>query len=135
MLIENKFIYISLPRRGSTSFHYSCLLYNFDVKSTESSWEIENSKIDFTSIDDSDIMNYIAHGHEPLKELQRKFGNEYPIIAVNRDRHDGFYSLLKHIIFDLNRAGFNNISDHFSNLSSGRYFNSIFACFSVIFLS
>ena len=100
MLIEDKFIYVSLPRRGSTSFHYSCILHNLEVQ-TINDYNSINSKIDFTSINDSDIMNYIAHGHEPLNELQKKFGNHYAIIAVNRDRYEVFYSLLKHSIFDL----------------------------------
>ena len=106
MLIEDKFIYVSLPRRGSTSFHYSCILHNFDIKPLQPHWEIHNSQIDFTSINECDIMNYIGHGHEPLNDLQKKFGNHYPIIAVNRDRHDAFYSLFKQIIFDLERVVF-----------------------------
>jgi hypothetical protein len=122
MLIENKFIYVSLPRRGSTSFHYSCILHNFEIKNTEPRWGVENSKIDFNNINESDIMNYIAHGHEPLNELQNKFGNDYPIIAVNRDRYSSFYSLLQHVVFDLERAGFNKVSQHFSNLSSNDLF-------------
>ena len=62
MLIEDKFIYVSLPRRGSTSFHYSCILHNFDIKLWQSHVEIQNSKIDFTSINDSDIMkDYNLH--------------------------------------------------------------------------
>jgi hypothetical protein len=122
MLIDNKFIYVSLPRRGSTSFHYSCILHNFEIKSTEPNWEIENSKIDFNNINESDIMNYIAHGHEPLNEIYRKFGFNFPVIAVNRNRHNTFYSLFKHAIFDLERAGFNKVSQHFSNLSSNDLF-------------
>ena len=122
MLVEDKFYYISLPRRGSTSFHYSCLVSNFDIKSTEEYWNIENYKIDWNEIDELDIMNTISHGHEPIIELQKKFGDKYPIIAVHRDRHEGFYSLFKHIIFDLKRAGFTKISEHFSNLTSDNLF-------------
>jgi hypothetical protein len=121
MLVEDKFIYVSLPRRGSTSFHYSCILHNFEIQ-TINDYNSINSKIDFTSINDSDIMNYIAHGHEPLNELQKKFGNHYAIIAVNRDRYEVFYSLLKHSIFDLKRAGFDKIANHFSNLSYDELF-------------
>lgn len=122
MLVENKFIYISLPRRGSTSFHYSCLLNDFDIKNTGDYSDIENSKIDFKNIDESNIMDHIVHGHVPLTELQEKFGTSYPIIAVYRDRHETFYSLFKHVIFDLKRVGFSNISDHFANLSANELF-------------
>jgi hypothetical protein len=122
MLVENKFLFVSLPRRGSTSFHYSCLLHDFDLKFLGSNYETKNSKIDFNLVKDSDIMNHILHGHEPLSELQKKFGNNYPIIAVNRDRHSTFYSLFKHVIFHLNQSGFNKISEHFSSLSSDELF-------------
>lgn len=122
MIIEDKFIYISLPRRGSTSFHYSCILSNFRIKNIDTFFENGNSKIDFNSIDVSNIMDYIYHGHEPLNEIQQKFGNSYPIIAVNRDRHEVFYSLLKHIIFDIKRAGFDDIANHFSKLTTDELF-------------
>jgi hypothetical protein len=117
MLIDNKFIYLSLPRRGSTSFHYSCILNGLSIETLNEYWNEHNSKIDFTSIDEKDIMNYIEHGHEPLIELGKKFGYEYPIIAVKRDRHEAFYSLYKHILFDLHRAGADKVYEHFKNIS------------------
>lgn len=117
MLIEDKFIYISLPRRGSTSFHYSCILNNFNIKTLDDTWSNNNSKIDFNSISESEIMNYITHGHEPLFALQKKFGTQYPVISVKRDRHEAFYSLYKHLLFDLNRGGFVKVYEHFKNIN------------------
>lgn len=122
MLIDNKFIYVNLPRCGSTSFHYSCILSGFDIKNTSNIWNSENSKIDFTKIEESDIMNSIHHGHESLSQLKVKFGNEYPIIAVNRDRHETFYSLFKHVVFDIHRAGFGDLSNWLSNLTLDELF-------------
>lgn len=122
MLIENKFIYISLPRRGSTSFHYSCILNGLSVETIKESWNSFNSKIDFTNIDESTIMDYIQHGHEPLIDLGKKFGFEYPIIAVKRDRHETFYSLYKHILFDLKRAGANDVYEYFKNITLDELF-------------
>jgi len=122
MLIDDKFIYVSLPRRGSTSFHYSCILSNFNIKTLDTNWSDSNSKIDFTSINESDIMNYITHGHEPLTELYKKFGMAYPVIAVKRDRYDAFYSLYKHLLFDLKRAGFIKVFEHFKNINSDGLF-------------
>jgi hypothetical protein len=115
MLIDNKFLYISLPRCGSTSFHYSCILNELDIKSLESRIDFYNSKIDFNSVDESSIMNLIEHGHTPLIELQKKFGCDLPIIAVRRNKYERFYSLYKHIIFELDRIGFNNLSYKFLN--------------------
>jgi hypothetical protein len=106
MLVDKKFIYISLPRCGSTSFHYSCLLHNLSVQNLPASidWEVNNKQIDLENIDENNIMDVISHGHERLSDLQNYFGNEYPVIAVNRERHERFYSLYKHIIFEFYRS-------------------------------
>ncbi len=117
MLIEDKFIYVSLPRRGSTSFHYSCILNGLDIKTLNYENILKNSKIDFKSINEDEIMSHIQHGHEPLTDLQKKFGFDYPVISVKRDRYETFYSLYKHVIFDLKRAGANEVYEHFKNVN------------------
>jgi hypothetical protein len=122
MLIENKFIYLSLPRCASTAFHYSCIVNNLDIKTNNGEWEISNSEIDFSTIDKLDIMNHIYHGHESIDKLQIKFGNEFPIIAVKRDRHERFYSLYKHILFDFQRLGFARFFETFSKITLDELF-------------
>jgi hypothetical protein len=117
MLIDNKFLYISLPRCGSTSFHYSCILNGLSVETLRDFWTKSNSKVDFTNINELEIMNLINHGHDPLIDLKQKFGANLPIIAVKRDRHETFYSLYKHIIFDLDRWGMFEISKWFQEVS------------------
>jgi hypothetical protein len=119
MLIDDKFIFVSLPRRASTSFHYSCLLNGLNVKNIGPvDWSIANSKIDFKNINESNIMDYIAHGHERIVEEKMIYGNIYPIIAIYRNRHESFYSYFKHLIYDLNRAGFTKIAKHLSELQT-----------------
>jgi hypothetical protein len=122
MLIDNKFIYLSLPRCASTAFHYSCIVNNLDIKTNNGEWENDNSKIDFNTVDKSDIMNYIYHGHESIDKLRIKFGDDYPIIAVKRDRQERFYSLYKHILFDLQRLGFVRFFETFSKLTLDELF-------------
>jgi hypothetical protein len=122
MLVDNKFLYISLPRCGSTSFHYSCIINGLDVKNLDTRADFDNSKIDFKSIDESDIMNFIEHGHSSLPELQNNFGYDFPIIAVNRNKYERFYSLYKHIIFDLNRIGATDLSHKFSKFTLDELF-------------
>jgi hypothetical protein len=117
MLIDNKFLYISLPRCGSTSFHYSCILNGLDIKNLDSSIDSSNSKKDFNYIDESSIMNIIDHGHTPLIELQKKFGYDLPIIAVRRNKYERFYSLYKHVIFEFDRIGVSDLSCKFSNFN------------------
>jgi hypothetical protein len=114
MLVDNKFLYISLPRCGSTSFHYSCIVNGLEVKNLDTKGDFDNSKIDFHSMDESNIMNFIQHAHEPISELQKKFGYNLPIVSVSRNKYDRFYSLYKHIIFDLDRIGLKDLSYKFS---------------------
>jgi len=122
MLVDNKFLYISLPRCGSTSFYYSCILSGLSVETLNNLWASNNSKIDFTNINESEIMSLISHGHDSLIDLKQKFGSHLPIIAVNRDRHETFYSLYKHIIFDLDRWGMFEISNWFTNITLDELF-------------
>lgn len=122
MLVENKFLYLSLPRCASTAFHYSCILNDVNIQTHNSEWETANSDIDFKSIDKKELMNYIYHGHESLIDLQSKFGTNYPVVAIKRERHERFYSLYKHILFDLNRIGFKKIYEKFSNLTLDELF-------------
>jgi hypothetical protein len=122
MLVENKFIYISLPRTASTSFYYTCLINGLNVNHVNQLYYENNLKVDFNKIDTDKIMNFIEHGHETLYNLKNKFGHNYPIIAVNRDKYDRFISLYKHILFDFKRVGLDHLYEYFSKLSSSELF-------------
>lgn len=116
MLIDNKFLYLSLPRCGSTSFHYSCMVHGLQLSSVRVEWDICNNSIDFHNIDESKILDSIVHGHEPVIDLQKKFGAHLPIIAVKRQRHERFYSLYKHCISDLYRCGAYDAANFLKNI-------------------
>ena len=98
MLVNDKFIYISLPRCASTTFMLKCLkderinvkhyTYGFD----ETILDCDLSKDDMT------LIRTLRHAHEPIDLLEQKFGNQYEVIAVHRDRHERFISLYNHII-------------------------------------
>jgi hypothetical protein len=122
MLIDNKFIYLSLPRCASTAFHYSCLVNDINVQTNNSDWEESNAIIDFKSVDKKNLMDFIYHGHESINNLQNKFGIDYPVIAVKRERHERFYSLYKHTLSDLKRTGYHRIYEKFSKLSLDELF-------------
>jgi len=117
MLVDNKFLYISLPRRGSTSFHYSCILNNLSVANLDVEWNQQNDLVDFRNLDESKIMESITHGHESIVDLRKKFGHNLPAISVYRDRHESFFSLYKHIIYDTNRTGSHEFSKWVSNIN------------------
>lgn len=122
MLVEKKFIYIALPRCASTAFYYSCLVQNINVEHLQEDWTKSNSAHDFSKVPIDDIMNYIEHGHERVTEYRKKYGEKYPVISVKRDNHDRFYSLFKHVIFDLKRVGAEDLYHHFRNLTLDELF-------------
>lgn len=122
MLVDNRFIFLSLPRCASTSLEYSFILSGFDVQHVNPFTAEKNSKIDFKQVPPADIMNYIEHGHESLVELEEKFGSTYPIIAIKRDSRARFFSLYQHILYDLRRVGEVELYEHFKNLTAEELF-------------
>lgn len=97
MLVDNKFIYISIPRTGTSSFHVSCLMQGINLKwvSKEQTKINNNLSTDLSIIE---LSKTISHIHEPLDELKQKFGNKFPIVGVKRNRHEQFLSLWGHLL-------------------------------------
>ncbi len=104
MLVENKFIYISLPRCASTSFAISCAKNRLNVKTLINEHQLEYDAIDIT-MDNEMIADSFYHMHEPLDYLESKFGNNYEVVSVKRNRHQRFLSLWYHIIDEEFRTG------------------------------
>ena len=105
MLIENSFIYISLPRCASTSFMASCVKYGLQIKHFTEEWNIENqlkeSNNQLKNIDYTNFQHQFDHGHEPINFLRKKFGNNFDVISVKRDKYERFFSLWKHILHEM----------------------------------
>ncbi len=98
MLVDNKFIYLSLPRCASTSFYISCLRNNIEVKhADETMFDKWNSNIDL-SLDNETLADLLVHSHEKITDLKTKFGNGYDVVSIRRNRYERFISLWKHII-------------------------------------
>ncbi len=98
MLVDKKFYYISLPRCGSTSFHFSCLRQYIPIQTLFEDVDLKYQSINIDNFTNKEISVEHVHRHEPLIHLQERFGEEYPIIAVRRDRHETFISLWKQIV-------------------------------------
>ena len=89
MLVDNKFIIIMIPRCATTSFLHTCQINNIvtdDIK-----------RYGFTNLYDYEKGGGM-HYHESLHVLQEKFGYDYPIISVRRNKYDSFISLWKQLI-------------------------------------
>ena len=122
MLVENKFIYVSLPRCASTAFMASCVKQNLDIKHYNNEFNIDNqlSLTQYDNINQIDFQNFeieFAHSHETLPDLRAKFGYHYDVISVRRNKHERFISLWKHILKLFHR--YNNLDtvNKLSNLT------------------
>lgn len=95
MLVDNKFIYISLPRCASSSFHISCVRNDLDIKFANNDG---NNQYYNLSLPNTELLKSIVHLHERTFELDFKFGNEYDIISIKRNRHQRFLSMWKYVV-------------------------------------
>jgi hypothetical protein len=98
MLIENKFLYLSLPRCASTSFLITCLRNEINFRHYD---DFYNNKMGPTinlNLDNEKLADELLHGHEKIIDLKKKFGYNLPVVGIKRDRHERFVSLWKHIV-------------------------------------
>ena len=117
MLVDNKFIFVSLPRSASTSFYISCLKKGISVEHYDNVIGLGQVNIDIFEHDNETIADNIMHAHERLTSLEKKFGNHYEIISVKRNRHERFLSLWKHVIDETYRIGEYDTFDRFIKLN------------------
>lgn len=103
MLVDNKFYFISLPRCASTSFMISCLKQDIKINHAHSNLD-DQTQINLETMSNEEIADNLAHGHESIIDLERKFGKGYDIISIKRDKYDQFISLWKHILDEIYRV-------------------------------
>jgi len=123
MLINNKFIYLSLPRCASTSFHATCLQLGISVDDYTNPLNSHLSNVDIKDKSIDWLADNMRHGHYSVSNLQRSYGTTLPIISVNRDRHDRFISLWKHCIDEMYRNNEIEVANFCSNLEYHQLLN------------
>jgi hypothetical protein len=89
MLVDNKFISLMIPRCATTSFLHTCQVNEIKTDDIKT--------YGFTNLYDHK-KGWGTHYHESLYSLQEKFGYNYPIIGVKRNKIDSFISLWKQTI-------------------------------------
>jgi hypothetical protein len=82
MLIENKIIFIGVPKCASYSFRASCLIHNLKT-------EYVNETVNNTMRLGMELQ---YHHHDTIEALEKKFGTKYPYIAIKRDPVKRFIS-------------------------------------------
>jgi hypothetical protein len=120
MLVDNKFIFVSLPRCASTSFFITCIRNGINTKHCGDYFDnyITANTDKFLNIENNDdLADILVHPHESIQMLESKFGNTYEIISVKRNRHQRFISLWKHAIDEVYRLGEFDIYKKFIQLS------------------
>ena len=118
MLVENKFIYVSLPRCASTAFFISCIKNGFDVKHANSKSDNLIKNVDFNNLSNIDLVYQINHFHETITSLKETFGSEYEIISVKRNKYERYISYFNHCIGELKRNGNFDLSNRFLELTT-----------------
>ena len=121
MLVDNKFIYINLPRCASTSFVISSYRRNISLNYYTKYVKPFNESVDIT-LPNEELADVLMHPHEPIHQLEEKFGNTFDIISVKRDRHDRFISLWKHILDEVHRTDDTHSFDILRNLNENEIF-------------
>jgi hypothetical protein len=120
MLVENKFIYISLPRCASTSFMASCVQNGLNINYFNEKYDIENQletiKLQLSDIKFENFEKYIIHPHEPIDKLELKFGKNVDIIAVKRDKYERFISLWNVVLREINKTQHDDTFNILANL-------------------
>jgi hypothetical protein len=124
MLVDKKFMFISLPRCASTSFMITCVRNNISLNHLQSPLDNQLSYIDnWEKMNNEELADTLTHAHEPLYNLIEKFGNDYPIISVKRNEYERFISLWKHIIDETHRIGQTEIANMFTKLTADDLLN------------
>jgi hypothetical protein len=116
MLVDNKFIYLSLPRCASTSFMVSCVKSNIQINHVDKKLDDALSVVN-KNMTAEGLAHYLHHNHEPCFDLINKFGREYDIISVKRNRYERFISTWEHIIHELEKRQEYNAANIFKKFN------------------
>ena len=121
MLVGNKFFYINLPRCASTSFVISSHRRNISLDYYAKNIKPYNDLID-VNLPNEEFADMLVHPHEPINQLEKIFGNTFDIISVERDRHERYISLWKHILDEVHRTDDIHSFDILRNLNENEIF-------------
>jgi len=107
MLVDNKFLFLKIPRTATVAFERSCFLAGLSIKYPTGNVLAQRQA-------DRGVEPR-RHAHETLSKLKEYFGNEYPVVAISRDPLDRFLSAWKYVI--------KNVSEH--NIKASELLSSI----------
>ena len=105
MLVENKFVFVKIPKNASTSVQNSFFLHDIHVNQDEEINIINQLSIEkIKNGQFFDIPNY----HQHISVLYSKFPKEkYKYVGIKRDSTDRFISAYKHILYKIKYGNYN----------------------------
>jgi|LakMenE01Jun11ns_1017448.scaffolds.fasta_scaffold9927841_3 hypothetical protein len=89
MVIDDKVVFIPIPKNASWSMEHTCVEYEFDLKYPSKIWENQLK---------SDYKNTEKHLHSTINDLLERFGTNFEYIAIIRDSTDRFISAWKYFV-------------------------------------
>jgi hypothetical protein len=111
MLVDNKFIFISIPRCATLSFEYSCINNGLELNFNPHMLATKQFR-------DNKTPSY--HSHVRYSEYKKIYGDKYPIITINRNPVDRFISGWKYVLLEVQRTD-KNLYDRLVNLSNEEF--------------
>lgn len=102
MLVDNKFIFISLPRCASSSFMLTCVRNGLTMNHANPDYDGQHYDL---SLSNDELLETITHAHERIIELKMRFGDTYEIIAIRRNKYERFLSVWNFAVKTSKRYG------------------------------
>ena len=89
MVINDKVVFIPIPKNASWSMEHTCVEYGFDLKYPSKIWE------NYLKSEDASTQKHL---HSTLSDLIERFGTNFEFICIIRDSTDRFISAWKYFI-------------------------------------
>lgn len=89
MVIDNKIVFIPIPKNASWSVEDTCIQYGFDLKYKNTLW---SNSIKLNEKDNN------KHIHTTINDLLDSFGNKFEYVSIIRNSTDRFISAWKFFI-------------------------------------
>lgn len=111
MLVDNKFIFISIPRCATVSFERTCISNKLDLNFNPHMLATKQLK-------NSGVATY--HSHTRYSTYKELYGDRYPIITIDRNPVDRFISGWKYVLLEVQKMD-NTLYSRLTNLSNEEF--------------
>ena len=90
MLVDNKFLFLKIPRTATVAFERSCFLAGLSIN-----YPADNILAQRQA---DKGLEPRRHAHQTISKLREHFGYNYPVIAIERSPLERFLSAWKYVI-------------------------------------